>query len=163
MTFKPIKTGKDPLHAAGLARAVKNTLNAVAKGAKVDFGVTTRTWTNKPEFTIDTPSEDRRVVGTDDKIYDFVDKGTKPHIIRPRRGKVLTWMGTAYRAKTSPGQIKSVKGGNNNSIVYTKIVQHPGTQARNFTIAIRDKWAGQMKIRMQSALLAATKTWNVSE
>jgi hypothetical protein len=71
-------------------------------------------------------------------------------------------MGTAYRAKTSPGQIKSVRGGNNNSIVHTKVVQHPGTEARRFSIVIRDKWAKQMQIRMNSAIIAALKSWKVA-
>lgn len=162
MTLRPIKAPKDALGAAALARAIKNTLNAVAKGAQTDFGVTARTWDHKVDFTIDDSDPDRRIVSTKDTIYGFVDQGTRPHIIRPRRARVLTWMGTAYRAKTSPGQIKSVRGGNNNSIVHTKIVQHPGSEARRFSIVIRDKWAKQMQIRMNSAIIAALKSWKVA-
>lgn len=164
MALKAIKAPKDALHAAGIERAIKNSLNAVAKGAKIDFQVTSRTWTNKPEFTIETPDPARRIVGTSDKVYGFVDKGTRPHIIVPRRGGKgrLTWIGTAYKAKTKPGYIGSKNSSNNNTIVYTKLVQHPGTEARKFTLTIRDKWAKEMKIRMQSAILAATKTWNIS-
>lgn len=162
MALKAIKAPKDALHVAGIERAVKNALNAVAKGAQVDFKVTTRTWEHKPEFTIDDSKPDRRVVGTDDTIYKFVDKGTKPHIIRPRGRGVLSWMGTAYRAKTTPNQIRSQRGGNNNTIVRTRLVQHPGNEARNFSLVIRDKWSKQMRLRMQSAILAATKTWSES-
>lgn len=164
MSLKAIKAPKDALGAKAYARVIKNTLNAIAKGAQVDFKVTTRTWTNKPDFTIDASKEDRRIVGTSDPIYGYVDKGTKPHIIRPKRpGGRLTWMGTAYRAKTTPNVIGSKSSKNNNSIVYTKIVQHPGNAPRNFSIVIRDKWAKEMRIRMQSALLSARKGWSVSE
>lgn len=162
MTFKPIKAPKDALHVKGIERAIKNALNAAAKGAQVDFKVTTRTWTKKPEFTIDASDPAKRVIGTDDPIYGFVDKGTRPHIIRPRSARRLTWIGTAYRAKTTPNIIGSKGSGNNNTIVYTKLVQHPGNTARNFSLVIRDKWAKQMRIRMQSAILAATKTWNIT-
>jgi len=157
MQLKAIKLPKDAIPTKAIEKAIKNALNASAKGAQVDFKVTTRTWTNKPEFAIESPDEETRVVSTDSKIYGFVDKGTKPHIIRPRKGGRLSWMGTAYRAKTSPGVIGSKTGGNNNSIVYAKIVQHPGSEARKFSIAIRDKWAKQMYTLMQSAILAATK------
>lgn len=163
MTLKPIKAPKDALGTKAIERAVKNTLNAVAKGAQVDFKVTSRTWEHKPDFTIDESDPGKRVISTNDTIYGYVDKGTRPHIIMPRRGRVLSWMGTAYRAKTTPGQIKSVRGGNNNTIVYTKgPVQHPGTEARRFSIVIRDKWAKQMVIRMNSAIVAALKSWTVS-
>lgn len=154
MTLKPIKAHKDALGAKALERAIKNALNAAAKGAQVDFKVTTRTWTNKPEFEIDDSQPDRRVIKTDDKIYGFVDQGTRPHIIRPH-GRVLTWIGTKYKAKTIPGVIKSQQSRNDNTVVYTKLVQHPGTKARNFAKVIRDKWAPLLRMRVQSALLEA--------
>lgn len=157
MTFKPIKVPTDVLKAGEIGRVIKNTLNAVALAAKADFGTTTRTWKDRPEFTIEKPDEETRVVRTANKIYEFVDKGTRPHIIRPRRGGRLTWMGVAYRAKTQPNVIGSKTGGNDNTIVWTKVVHHPGTAARNFSIAIRDKWAKEMHIRMEAALVAVVK------
>ena len=163
MTLKPIKTkNNDPLGAKALERAIRNALNAAAKGAQVDFKVTTRTWSNKPEFTIDASQPDRRIITTDSAIYGYVDKGTRPHLIRPRKGKVLSWIGTAYGAKTTPNVIGSKGSKNNNSVVYTKgPVQHPGNAARNFSIVIRDKWAAQMRLRMQSAMIAELKSWSV--
>lgn len=163
MTLKAIKAPKDALGVKALERAIKNTLNAAAKGAQVDFKVTTRTWVTKPEFTIDVSDPGKRIVGTDSAIYGFVDKGTKPHIIRPKRaGGVLSFMGTAYVAKTTPGVIGSKASRNNNSIVNTRMVQHPGNVARKFSIVIRDKWAGQMRLRMQSAIVAALKSVTIT-
>lgn len=154
MTLKPLKAPKDALGVKLYERAVKNALNAIATAAKADFRVTTRTWKTKPEFTIDASKPDRRIVGTDDQIYKYVNDGTRPHLIRPH-GRVLTWLGTNYRAKTTPNVIGSKGSANNNTIVYTKLVQHPGNTARNFTVVIRDKWAKEMKTRMQAALVAA--------
>lgn len=155
MTFKPIIAPNDALGAAAIAKAVQSTLNGVAKAVKVDYNVTQRTWKNKAEFTIEKTDAETRVVSTDNVIYGYVEKGTKPHIIRPRGRRALTWIGTAYRAKTKPGVIGSSQGGNNNSIVYTKLVQHPGTAARNFTVAIQAKWSKEMVIRMEKALADA--------
>jgi len=155
MTLKPIKAPVDALGTEAIFKAVKNVLNGVALAVKADYGVTTRTWTNKPEFKIDKPNEDTRIVSTDSKIFKFVDEGTRPHIIRPRKGGRLSWMGTAYRAKTTPGVIGSKQGGNNNTIVYTKVVQHPGTEARKLTLAIRTKWSKEMAVRVEKALADA--------
>lgn len=135
-----------------LARAVANALDGAAKGAKEDFLVTTQTWSHKPDFEIQEPSADRRVVGTDDEIYGYVTHGTKPHIIVPRNGKMLTWIGANYRPKTRPRYIGSNKGGNDNTIVYTKMVQHPGTEAREFDEAVAEKWRDQLPKIMQRSI-----------
>ncbi len=147
--FVPTSIAGDPRK---LARAVTNALDGAAKGALVDFKTTTQTWEHQPAFDIQQPSEDQRVVGTDDDIYHFVSGGTKPHIIVPRNGKVLTWIGANYRPKTRPRVIKSNKGGNDNTIVYTKLVQHPGTEAREFDEAIAEKWQKELPITMQRAI-----------
>lgn len=155
MSLKPIKAPTDALGVEEIGKVVRNALNAVAAAVKVDFNVTARTWEHKPGFRVEKPDEETRLIVTDSKIYKLVDAGTRPHIIRPRRGGRLSWMGTAYKAKTQPGVIGSRSSSNNNTIVYTKLVQHPGTEARKFTLTIRDKWAKEMEIRMRAALAAA--------
>lgn len=44
----------------------------------------------------------------------FVKEGTKPHIIRPRSGRMLAWMG------------------DDGTLVFARSVNHPGQQANNF-------------------------------
>lgn len=135
-----------------LKSAVNNALSAAARGAKVDFNVTARTWEHKPEFKITNPAKYMKIVSTDDAIYGYVNFGTKPHIIVPRNGKVLTWIGANYRPKTRPRVIGSNKGGNDNTVVYTKMVQHPGTEARHFDETIAEKWQKELPVIMQRAL-----------
>jgi hypothetical protein len=71
-------------------------------------------------------------------LWEALDRsGTRPHIIRPRRAKVLRfkWGGPgSYRAKTikggrfrGPGKVQGGK------TVYRKKVMHPGFEARHFT------------------------------
>ena len=145
----------DPLKSKQLMKACANALNACAKGAKADFGTTTQTWNTKPEFKIDESQQDRRVVGTGDDIYGFVDEGTRPHLILPRRAKRLAIIGINSRPKTRPGFIGSVQGGRDNTNVYTKHVNHPGTAARKFSVAIRDKWSKQMLVVFEKAIQSA--------
>lgn len=141
----PIKV--DPrliLRPATFIRAVTRGLDSAAKGVLSDLKVVTKTWEHKPPFVIIKPSRFERVIGTDDRIFLFVDGGTDPHIIRPRNARVLTWIGANYRAKTVPRQVRSRKGGNDNTIVYARAVQHPGNEPRAFTEVIADEWQDRL-------------------
>lgn len=134
-----------------MARAVANALDGAAKGALEDFKVTTATWQHQPDFSIDTPNADRRVVGTDDEIYGYVSGGTKPHII-VAHGKALAFPGGGFRPKSRPGYIGSNKGSKGGAVVFRPRVQHPGTEARKFDEAIAEKWQKQLPVVMQRAI-----------
>ncbi len=136
----------------GLLKAIDNGMKATAKGIAVDFKVTTQTWKHKPKFETESTGPLGYIVGTDDDIYNFVSGGTRPHIITPKNGKVLTWVGAAYRPKTAPRVIGSKKGGNDNTIVYTKIVHHPGNKARDFEFVIAEKWQKEIGTIVQRAI-----------
>lgn len=75
-------------------------------------------------------------VGTRNKVFNIVDKGSRRHTIRPKRSRVLRFR-AGYQAKTRPGSLTSGNGGATGatgSTVFTaRPVQHPGTQAREFT------------------------------
>lgn len=136
--------------------AISNALRGTSSAMKVDFGVTTRTWDNKPEFIrkVDT-SNFTAVVYTESQIYFWLNGGTAPHIIRPKGKRPLTfWAG--YRAKTTVRVIGSRKGGvTGNTIVYTRLVQHPGTEARHWDEEIANKWRKEFPTTLQRAIDAA--------
>ena len=135
-----------------LTRAVANALDGAAKGAKVDFETTTATWQHTVNFTVDAPSADRRVVGTDDDIYHFVSGGTKAHPI-VAHGKALVFFGEGFRPKTRPHYIGSNKGSMGNGVVFRKrIPRHPGNKPREFDEAIAEKWKTQLAVIMQRAV-----------
>lgn len=88
--------------------------------------------------------------GKNEDIYRYVDEGTKPHKIRPKRkfvrNKAATlafqWGGPGSykprtlpvaRAHVGPGQ---VVGG---ALTFALEVDHPGTEARQFSVAIEKK------------------------
>lgn len=143
-------TPKRVLSARQLARVVENQLNMSALAVKVDYEVTSQTWKHQPSFTI-TSSPGERIIGTSDEIYGYVDDGTRPHVIRPRRAKRLRFS-PGGRAKTSPGQIRSGAGRKGSGVVFAKQVNHPGTKARNFSKAIAEKWRKLLPQQLQRAI-----------
>ena len=74
-----------------------------------------------------------------------VEFGTKPHIIRPRKAKVLAWGGTrrlsgALRKGSSPTH-------------FARFVNHPGTKAQPYLLPGARKAVGDLKD-------AIVKLWN---
>ncbi len=151
--IKQIKTNLQDagLDAARHMAAVKLAYRASAELALKEFKATTRTWKHQPDFTATGGSDGiSQIVGTDDRIYGYVDEGTRPHLIRPR-GRFLRFA-SGYRAKTSPNTIGSRSGGAFGSTVYARAVRHPGTKPRNFTRIIgRDIQAALLR-RVQQAI-----------
>lgn len=136
---------------AAQQRAITNTLNATAKAIKADFGITTQAWSDKPTFTIESPSPYERSIGTDDDVYTMLNEGTKAHEIRPKRGKVLRFQ-TPFRSKTVPREIMSSAGSKGKVEVFSRGVMHPGTEAREWDQVIFEKWDRQMGDIFQRAI-----------
>ena len=113
----------------------------IQKDALDAFRKTTRTWWHQPEFEMmvqQTGNELEIVVGTDDRIYGYVDRGTPPHIIRPKKPGYPLRFQSGYKSKTTPGVIGSKAGGPRGDFVRAMEVHHPGTKPRKFSEAIQD-------------------------
>lgn len=124
-----------------------------------DYEKTTRTWEHEVDFkgvVNDKPAEISVEVSTQDKIYGYVDKGTKPHIIRAKRSPRLFFK-SRYRSKTTPRVINSHRGGSSGKTVVAKVVHHPGTEAREFTHTIQAKYQPKLKKEMDKAITRAAK------
>lgn len=150
MTKAIIPRGKI-IDASGMERALENALTGVAKDVLIDFKVTTQTWKDKPTFTIERKAGYRKI-STDDRIYGYVNFGTKPHLIRAKK-RFLSFRG-GYRAKTTPRIIGSTTGGASGKPLFAKVVHHPGTKARAFDEAIKDKWDDLFPGIIQRAITA---------
>jgi len=155
---KPIKPGKfnDKVFYREFEIAAKQT----GKDIKKDFEKTVKTWDRKVKFEMLVsigPNSIDVLVGTDDEIYQYVDFGTKEHIIMPKKpGGVLAFK-SKYKPKTIPNLIGSRSGGSSGDTVFAKWVIHPGTQARNFSKVIAKKWERIYKRRIEKALSIANK------
>ena len=134
-----------------MARALTNALNGVAKDISLDFSVTTQTWQHKVDFSISSPSAYRRIVATSNKIYGYVNDGTKAHDIFPKK-KILVF-NTPFKPKTVPNKIMSGPGSKGtNRVISKRGVHHPGTKPRAFDKAIKEKWDKEFGVIMQRAV-----------
>ena len=133
----------------------------VAAEMAKDYEATTKTWQHKPEFK-QAVSAGKGLEGvvaevsTTDKVYGYVDQGTKPHIIRPKRAKRLAFP-SMFSPKTTPRVLGSVPGMRGPQDTFAMEVHHPGTKPREFSKMIEVKWTPRFKARMQDAMKDAAK------
>jgi hypothetical protein len=123
-------------------KAFADAMNDTKKDMLKDYRDTVTTWKHKVRFVASQPQSQGGNyvlnVGTDDKIYGYVDKGTKPHIIRAKRSPYLRFR-TGYKAKTIPLALRSRTGGASGGWVSPQVVHHPGTEARQFSVIISER------------------------
>lgn len=134
--------------------------NKIASDMNKDFQKTTATWKNKPKFDTKVMARDQKVsitVSTSDEIYGYVDKGTRPHIIRPRKRDYPLRFNSRFKAKTKPHFIGSSNGASNPPIIRAMEVHHPGNEPRYFVRDIQAKYQPILAKRMQIAITRAAK------
>lgn len=141
-----------------------NALRAEGTAIKREYQKTTATWRNKPDFAeaISLAGGDATVLVAPDgphaKQFGYVDKGTRPHIIRSRRAKVLRF-GSSYTAKTTPGVIGS-SGGGSSGQAFSRLVHHPGTEARRFSEIIQERRKKPFRQAMIKAMQRGAEKMN---
>ena len=156
LVYKIIKPSR--LKEDALRLILLNEVRKVGTQIKADFEKTTATWDHKVVFEeqISLSGGPQVEVYTTDKIYGYVDRGTRPHIIRPVKAKALRFQ-SGYKAKTMPGVIGSQGGGSFGDTVFSKGVQHPGNAPRNFSKEIEKAWTPKFKRAMEAAMSQAAK------
>lgn len=144
--------------------AIVRAIDEEGQAVKEDYDKTVATWKNKPSFVIEKrttanpmtltvrPAKGRKTT----EIYGYVDQGTRPHIITPKRAKTLAFM-TPSSPKTRPGYIGSGSGSRGNTAVFTKMVRHPGTKPRKFSSTIQKLSRARFKVRLKTAIASAAK------
>lgn len=151
VVIKRITVPKNFLNPAQLQKAIDNSLTQTAKAIKVDFDVTTRTWSKRPAFTI-RRKPGKIFITTDDPIYGLVDEGARAHPITPKKkGGVLIFRG-GYKAKTRVRQIRSTSGGARGNVTRINRVAHPGFQGRELADTIAEKWDERYPKQWQRAV-----------
>jgi len=148
----------------------------IVKGMKHDYQKTVKTWKTQPEFRPrrwamggrrGMPRKFKVSVGPvkgrkATRIFNYVDQGTKPHKITPKKkGGVLVfmWGGPgSYRAKSRVRKLRAYKGGITGAkLHFRKFVKHPGSKAREFTQVIEKKWQRVAPKRFDKAMRRAAK------
>jgi len=102
---------------------------------KGDFDSTTATWKKRPKFPIEKTDDFTRTVATKDKVYRFVNAGTRAHFIYPRRinGRLRFF---SSRPKTQANVLGSGPNTITGGPFYAQRVYHPGARARKFPKAV---------------------------
>jgi len=151
----PIKPRVFPQQASRVSKAIAAVTQRAAAELVQDHEKTVTTWTTKVKFTVRV-SREAVTVYANNAIWKFVDQGTKPHAIRPRRAKLLAFQ-AGYQAKTRVGSIIARAGGTSGPRVFAREVQHPGTKARGFTWRLTAKWKTKWPKLVQAAISEALR------
>lgn len=149
-------------HEKEYKRVVRNALRRATYRLKKDFEATTATWEHEVEFKEHTHLAEKDPVmsagvDTTDEIYAYVNDGTKPHLILPgaltgKSNKTVLAFPSVFKPKTKPRVIGSGPGKSGGKTIFSRGVWHPGTEARQFTEAIKRKWEPWFKKEMIAAI-----------
>jgi len=95
-------------------------------------------------------------VTTKDLRWLWTDKGTKPHIIKPKRAKVLAFP-SGFAPKSKPNSLRAREGFSGGPTVFSKGVKHPGTKPRNFTPLIEKKYGPKFRTAVNNGFTRAAQ------
>jgi hypothetical protein len=105
------------------------------------LSLVTRKWKNKVVFRRQEKREKGEVIqeivaeGTPEAlaIFGYVDEGTEPHRIEPKKPGGRLVFNTPYQARTAPiNKPNAGSGTSGNELVFSTGVDHPGNEARLF-------------------------------
>lgn len=143
-----------------MARNLPGVIDKATKALVEDealplFEKTVQTWGHQPRFYARKVYHGYGVEVDPLQPFEYVNRGTKPHIIEARNAPLLRFT-TPFRAKTKPNVIASYAGSRGTSWVSKRRVHHPGAKARNFTDIIMRRVQARAVNKMRQALSEAS-------
>lgn len=133
--------------------AVDKAFDVIADESIALYSKTTRTWKHQPKFSKKRTARGIMIT-TDDQIFNWVDQGTKPHVIQAKNAPFLVF-GWPYKAATKPRVIGSFRAATGKNVARKLMVHHPGTLPRNFTDEIRKRMQKRAATIMRKEINAA--------
>jgi hypothetical protein len=139
-------------------REAQQTLEQHAKVVKKEFEAIVKDWSdeNRPSFTTEIHKSDRelRIIvrpykrRKSSKIFGYVDKGTKPHVIKAKSSNKSGRL--AFNLYSQPitqpvAQYGLNPKGPKGPLVRPQQVNHPGSKARLFSETVQKKTAPLLK------------------
>lgn len=135
MTTVRIKPIIPSLNVPDFQKIAKTELRREVVAVKRELALPTKRWKHTVTF-YERPASGAQSsgvdVGTENKIYGYVDRGTKPHLIKPKKAKKLRF-NSKFRPKTKVGSLNSGAGASAPPVAFATVVHHPGSKARGFT------------------------------
>lgn len=152
MQLKTKVFGDVQLLLPNLDRLVEQLLKDERKVVKRDYLITVRTWERKPDFE-ETTEKDSVSVTTKNKVYGYIDDGTKPHVIKAKKAPRLAFYRTGFVAKTVSNALTPRPGKRANADFSRPLeVKHPGFPARNYTKMIKKRSSARFAYALQKAI-----------
>lgn len=140
--------------------------DTVAQEALTYHRKVVREWTHKPGFRQQKYKNPNvytiKIVPTGRyaAIWYYVDRGTKPHEIAAKNVPLLKFQ-TGYNPRTAaPAKFAQGTGTASGAWVSAAVVQHPGTEARQFTQTWIDELVPPFPDRIQAAIARGLKKAN---
>jgi len=141
-------------------KAIEKQLKKEAKIVVRLYKKTVKTWKNKPRFRVERPRLLQigmaTTIYTTSDIYRYVDLGTKPRTIKPKKGKYLTFK-VGGRAKTRAKVVGSSRGAPGTQWVRTKKVRRHRIKARRFSFEIKKRRTPHFSANMRKVIRRANR------
>lgn len=135
-------------------QVIDETVFELATDSLALFEKTTTTWSSRPSFSVVKSATARYGVKTNSERWNWIDRGTRRRIIRPKAGGLLIFK-VPFRAKSKPGTIRSFKGSRGSKWRSARRIKYPGIKARNWTQTIVKRLQPQAANRLRRALKKA--------
>jgi hypothetical protein len=124
------------------------------------FQKTVKDFNSKPAFEKNVKAEENRIEGyvlTDDENYKRLDRGTKPHVIRPKRPGGMLVFRLPFRSKTGLHRLPSRKGSIGKNVIFARKVNHPGFEARRYQERVSERMKRPFNRVIRTALNTGAK------
>lgn len=123
-----------------------------------------RDWVHRTTFRHRVSVSKRQVqsivypTGKHAKLYQWVDEGTKAHLIKPKKKGGLLRFRLGYSARTSPiAKFNVGTGRASGRWTSARIVHHPGTKARQFSKTFNRDVLPEMRRDIENAIRRALR------
>jgi hypothetical protein len=169
LLFRNIRSGKRKALITDLDNIAKKAINeALDKDVKPalikSHNLVVANWKHKPKFQTRKDIRPNKItmsvfpVGDNAEIYTFVDQGTRPHVIKAKNAPRLVFQ-TGYKPKTLARPARTVSGGGvaTGPTVFAKQVQHPGSEAREFSETIAEDIKPDFKRTIENTFKQVSK------
>lgn len=172
--IRPIRTRAARLDFAQIVAEVGAEMDSTVKPVLIEeHAKITADWAHKVEFKARKVMTEKMIAidvwatGENKAIWRYVNEGTKPHVIRPRRAKSLRfrWGGPgSYKPKTAVGGGYGGPGVPSGPERHFMYVNHPGNDAREFEKHIANKMRTWYRGRIEAAFKRGVrKAWGKKE
>jgi len=171
VAFRAIRSRRALVNAPQVRKVLEATMDGEVKPHFIgEFEKRVANWKHKPGF------QARKYITGDairlnvypageKQIYEYVTKGTRPHIIRAKNAPslVFIWGGPgSYTPKTTAGGGYGGPGTASGSLRAFKEVRHPGNEPRDFEGIIRKEEAPWFSRTMENAWRRAIRSMSTS-